>query len=223
MGIQVSCHGEPFTKDTCDDTVNTLKFHICMHFLILAPQWSASISVLYLHMNYELYTYVCVQYITRTNLNSYSVPDRDSTKLRIINYIYNYIYAIVHNYVPNYAICFTRPLLSKVILPITTHVGNVQLSCLRGGTMRCSTFFNVSLATHVTTCDVRVTNEKNLQIIHQLLLRRRTSQCNSPTVWFINCSNIERFDHVVVHRSVPSDSASPSNATRQFGVFFVVL
>ena len=43
----------------------------------------------------------------------------------------------------------------------------------------------------------------------------------STTVWLINCSYIEKCDHVNAHCSVPSDSlsASPSIATRQFSVF----
>lgn len=47
----------------------------------------------------------------------------------------------------------------------STHVSYVQLSCCRGGTVCFATFFIVSMAMHLTVCDVRVIHWKNLWII----------------------------------------------------------
>ena len=49
---------------------------------------------------------------------------------------------------------------------LTSHVGYVQRSCSMGGTEQFATFFNISVAKHVTACDVRVTHQKNRRIIH---------------------------------------------------------
>ena len=49
-------------------------------------------------------------------------------------------------------VCFCYVLFESI------HVGYVQLSCFRGGTTLFATFFNVSMATHVTALDVHVKN-----------------------------------------------------------------